>query len=300
MFELNGTGTVDVGWRQETPALLTLAERYNYTSKKAHDGQYNTSLTSNYIWHEYTTSETSEHLAIFGGTSQTSRILNFSIYSKGHRNKMTELSCYSPTSLSASSLINSTALKRVFSDTGKIVSLQNYCLAGCTSLTSLELTCAPVLAINSYCLSNDTALKSVKIVADTYVSTAFGNGFATNCTALTSVTLPKFNGVIGDSTTTQAPFNNCTSLKTLTLSATNSGYIGGRIAQNCTSLTSFTLEGGCKVTGAAFDTGTMNSIQQLALKFSTPGQLSSAIISGSSSLTSVVLGNATVKTSKAF
>ena len=298
-FKLAGKGRLNAAWRKETYGY-SLAEQYNYTTVTNHDGQYLTTSTSPHIYHRYSNDENGEHEACFTGETSDRRILAFNLSTK--RNKMTSLSCYSPTTLSASCLCGMTSLKNIWSNSGKIASLEKNCLAGCTALTAVELTCASQLKINDNCLCGDTALKNIKIKSSQYVSNVFGNSFAKGCTALTSVTLPKFNNAIGDQTTSQAPFYGCTSLQTLTLSATNAGYLGGAVAHNCTSLTSFTLSGGCKCinSGSIFDATTRNTLKNLTMNFSVAGMLSASIISGSTSLTSVSLDNVKIATTGAF
>lgn len=298
-FKLAGKGLLNAAWRTETHRY-DLAEQYNYTSVTNHDGQYRTTVTPPYVYHFYSSNETGEYEAHFTGATSDVRILAFNLSYK--RNKMTSLSCYSPTILSASCLCGLTSLKNIWSNSKKIASLENNCLAGCTALTAVELTCASQLKLNNNCLCGDTALKSIKIASSQYVSNVFGNSFAKGCTALTSVTLPKFNNKIGDETAAQAPFYGCTSLQTLTLSATDAGYLGGAVAHNCTSLTSFTLSGGCKCinSGSIFDATTRSKLKNLTMNFSVAGSLSASIISGSTSLTSISLKNVKIATTGAF
>lgn len=299
-FKLAGKGLFTALWRRESNAgtLTQLGEQYNYTTLTNHDGQYGTSTTTPHVLHTYTSGESGTHEAHLGGATTTTRILAFNCQTK--RNSMTSISCYSPTILSANCLCGLTSLENVYSNTKTIAELGNACLAGCTSLSDVALTCDSSLKIGSNCLCGDTALKSVDIVAENYVSNAFGNSFAKGCTSLTSVSLPKFNRIIGDLAQTRAPFYGCTNLASLTLSATDLGYLGGYVACDCTSLTSFTLSGGCRCQNTIFDATTKNSLKTLTLNFSTAGTLSGSIISGSTSLTSVYLNDVKIVTVGAF
>ena len=98
------------------------------------------------MFHHWQPGDTSEHLTYFNGDGGAS-IASFVV--AVNRNKLTELTCYSPTSLAANCLSGAANLKRIYSSTGKIANLANNCAKDCTSLTAVELTCASSLGLKS-------------------------------------------------------------------------------------------------------------------------------------------------------
>lgn len=298
-FTLSQIGKLNVWWAREDDIMKNVVEQFNYTSTTNHDGQYRTATTNEYVFHYWQPDDNSrEHLTYFNGDGTA--IASFGY--KFNRSKLTELSCFSPTSLTANCLSGSANLRRIYSNTGKIANLAKNCAKNCTSLSSVELTCASSLQLNGGCFEGDTALKTLKIASSGTVTKAFGNGFVKNCTSLTSVSLPPFASKIGDSAVAQAPFYNCSSLRRLELSATKSGYIGGYVAAKCPALESFTLVGGSKVLSGAqmFDTATKESLEKISLNLSVAGNLEGNIAKGCPNLTSIVVTNGKMQTTGMF
>ena len=302
-FQLAESGKLNIKWEMDPTVnadIQELGEQYNYTSKTNHDGQYKTSITTPHIFHTYT--KLGSHLAYIGGASHDQRILAFSTPIKN--NRITHLSTYSPTVLSANCLSGLSSLQSVYSSTGKISSLQKACMKNCTGLTSVQLSCAS-LAINSECFAWDTNLKDIKITGGPVINN-FGNSFAKNCSSLTSVVLPNFNGQVGDSLASEAPFYGCTSLTSLNLDANPTGYIDGAIARQCTSLKEFTWNGGCKAVNAnlMFDQATMDSLSSFSVNFdegsSGPWTFTGAAITKSESLKNLSFKNVKIATTQAF
>lgn len=301
-FKLAKPGKLNINWNREptsNQALNEIGVQMNYTSVTKHDGQWNITSDTGVVIHQY--SSPGDHLAYIGGASADQRILAFNSYI--NRNCITELSTYSPTVLSAACLSGLSSLKKVYSNAGNISSLQSYCLKDCSSLTSVYLSCDAKLAIAGQCFMRDTSLENLKIVAGDCVTNAFGNSFANRCSSLTSVTLPKFSNKIGDQIASEAPFNMCYSLSSLSLSATSTGYIQDAVARNCPSLKEFSLIGGCKIVNgySVFDQNIKNSLSSLSICFdASPYTLDGSLISGSPSLETIYLDNVKITTSLAF
>lgn len=298
-FTMSQVGKMNTWWDREDSIMANVVEQFNYTTTTKHDGQYRTNEKNEHVFHHWQPGDTSEHLTYFNGDGGAS-IASFVV--AVNRNKLTELTCYSPTSLAANCLSGAANLKRIYSSTGKIANLANNCAKDCTSLSSVELTCASQLGLKSQCFMGDTALKSLKIYSSGSVQNAWGNAFVKNCTSLTSVSLPPFASKVGDQTKTEAPFYNCSSLQRLTIDATNSGYLGGYVAVACPALTSFTLNGGCKVlSGAqAFDATTKASLKELNLNLAVAGNLEGNIAKSCAELTSITINNGKIGTTGMF
>lgn len=300
-LQLKKSGKLNIKWINESSANQTIAkfgEQLNYVSKDKHDGQWGTTSASYRVLHQY--SSNGSHLAYIGGVGGEQSIQAFKVTAV--RNCITDLSTYSPTVLSASCLSGISSLKSLYSNTGKISSLQNYCVKDCSSLTSVQLTCASNLTINGQCFAGDTSLQKIKITGGP-ITKDFGNSFAKNCYSLSSVDLPDFNAKVGDQIASEAPFYGCSSLTSLTLDANYTGYIGGAIAGQCTSLKEFTWNGGCKIVNGhtVFDEATRNSLTSLSISFEVaPYTMTGAIISASSSLKTVNLNNVKISTAQAF
>ena len=91
-------------------------------------------------------------------------------------------------------------------------------------------------------------------------------------------------------------------MQRLTIDATNSGYLGGYVAVACPALTSFTLNGGCKVlSGAqAFDATTKASLKELNLNLAVAGNLEGNIAKSCAELTSITINNGKIGTTGMF
>ena len=300
-FQLAKSGKLNIKWEMGPTVgqnVQQLGEQYNYTSTTKHDGQYKTSTPTPHVLHVYT--KPGSHLAYIAGASPDQRILAFDMSYK--RNRITHLSTYSPTVLSANCLSGLSSLQGVYSDSRNIAYLRKACMKDCTELTSVQLTCASKLTIDSQCFAGDTHLQKIKIVGGSVIN-GFGNSFAKNCSSLTSVVLPNFDSQVGDYTASEAPFYGCTSLTSLNLDASSTGYIGGAIARQCTSLKEFTWKGGCKALSAnmMFDQNTMSSLTSFTVEFAaSPYTFSGAAITTSNSLKNLSFKNVKIATTQAF
>ena len=91
-------------------------------------------------------------------------------------------------------------------------------------------------------------------------------------------------------------------MQSLTIDATNGGYLGNYVVAACPALTSFTLDGGCKVLSGSqtFDAGTKASLKELNLNLAVAGNLEGNIAKSCAELTSITINNGKMRDTGMF